>query len=241
LGPAIWYSHDAGDTWHQSTFAPLYDDVVLDVVGEGGQFVAVGSACCTLPGTRAGVTLTSLDGQEWRESAIFDGIAEAVTGIPNGYIAIGSSNWMSRDGIDWRIAPPLPEFDSGEYPPTLAVSSEVGVLVLNNANAWFAPSDSFDADASAETPRAPEMPQMGVRYPAELFLHCGWPPIHFGLQPWLPDPPFEDNINPPAGFDDEDRGWLTQLSDDELVYESRNGTTVTLRRSAEPQPLGGCA
>jgi len=123
----------------------------------------------------------------------------------------------------------------------LATSAAAGVLVINGDYAWFARSDAVDAADWVEDPRESEMPEIGIRYPTDVFLHCGWRPIHFGFQTWMPDPPFIDNANPPPGFGDLDHGWLTQRGKNELLYESRRGPTVTLRPGQAPAFEGPCA
>lgn len=234
----VSFSEDAGESWRPADVDPPYNLVVDDVVSDDHRIVAVGSACCALPNERAGVTMVSTDGEHWAESAPFRDVPQAVVGVSGGYLAIGRATWVSSDGLDWRVGPSLPDVGSTEE--VLAVSADVGVLVVNAGAAWFAPSDELTLERWTDTPPAPAMPEMGVRYPVVLLTHCGFPDVHFGLRPWVADPPFEDNINPPPGFRDEDHGWLTQLSADELRYENRGGRTVKLVPS-EPVNVGPCA
>lgn len=234
----IYFSTDAGESWRHADLVPLYNLALNDAVAGHERIVAVGAACCALPNDSAGVTMTSTDGEHWDESGPFRDVPEAVVGISDGYLAIGRATWTSRDGLDWRVGPRLSELDTTEE--VTAVSTDAGVLVMNADAAWFAPSDALAMDRWTEMPPAAEMPEMGVRYPVVLFTHCGFPDVHFGLRTWVPDPPFEDNINPPPGFREEDHGWLTQLSADELRYENRGGRTLTLVPS-EPVNSGPCA
>jgi len=238
LEPA-WLSGDGAESWRLADFEPLYDlDVHDTAVGEG-LIVAVGQACCGLPNAETGLSVTSTDGRTWHESAAFADVPQAVVAINDGYLTVSRNNWVSRDGLDWHVGPRLPDFDSRSN--VSAVSADVGVFIINGRLAWFAPAEALALDGSSEAPRNAEMPEIGVRYEADVFLHCGWPPIYFGLETWLPDPPFEENYNPPHGFGDEDRGWLTQLDENELLYESRRGQTVTLRLSQEAEASGPCA
>lgn len=235
----VWFSSDAAESWSIADFEPLYDLAVLDTTVGDGLIVAVGQACCGLPNAETGLSVTSTDGRTWHESAAFAEVPQAVVAISDGYLTVSRDNWVSRDGLDWHVGPRLPDFDSRST--VSAVSADVGVFVINGELSWFAPAESLSGDRQSEAPRNAEMPEIGVRYEAEVFLHCGWPPIYFGLETWLADPPFEDNINPPPGFGDEDRGWLTQLDENELVYESRRGQTVNLRLSQEAEASGPCA
>ena len=246
----ISFSTDTGQSWRHADLAPLYNLVVNDAVAGDERIVAVGAACCALPNESAGVTMTSTDGEHWDKSGLMRDVPQSVAALPDGYLAVGRQTWISRDGLDWRVGPRISELDTTQE--VTAVSTDSGVLVMNRTicctfgaefadAAWFASSGALALERWTETPPAAEMPEMGVRYPSAVFLHCGWPPIHFGLRAWLADPPFEDNISPPPGFGDEDRGWLTQLSDNELEYESRRGQKVILRPSAEPVALGPCA
>jgi hypothetical protein len=234
----VWFSDDSGESWRHADLRPSYGLFFNDATASGDRVVAVGSACCALPNESAGVTMTSTDGQHWQESVAFRDVPQAVVGLPVGYLAIGDATWFSPDGIAWRLGPRLSNVDTNEE--VTAVSADAGVLVVNAGNAWFAPSDALALDRWTETSPVAEMPEMGVRYPVELFTHCGFPDVHFGLRTWVPDPPFEDNINPPPGFREEDHGWLTQLGDDELRYENRGGHTVNLVPS-DPVNYGPCA
>ena len=234
-----WFSGLTGDAWRQSKFQSDRGLNFLDSTVGTDLIVVVGEACCSLPNTEAGVSLTSTDGTTWLESAPFRDTPQAVIAIAGGYMAVGRSSWVSHDGIDWHVGPPLPDF--AKRSEVVAVSVAAGVLVINGEYAWFAQSDALDADGWVETPVGAEMPEIGLRYSTDVFLHCGWPAIQFGFRTWLPDPPFEDNINPPPGFGDQDRGWLTQMGDNELLYESRRGPTVTLRPAQAPEFEGPCA
>lgn len=233
-----WYSPDRGRTWHQSDFGPRQRLEFSGGAAGNGRFVMSASACCTLLDVGAGVTLVSSDGISWTESIAFAEIPEAIVALDDGFLTIGRQNWVSVDGLEWAMGPDLPDFNRRAN--VTAVAGASGVVVVNGDLAWFAPASGLSASGYSEQPLTAEMPEIGVRHALDLFMHCGFPEIYFGLDTWLPDPPLDD-VNTPQGFDDEDRGWLTQISPDLLEYESRRGRTVTLRPSDVPVVTGPCA
>jgi hypothetical protein len=233
----IWVSEDMGGSWGPADLVLPYDFSVTNAFASDDRIVALGSACCALPNEPIGLTITSTDGVHWEESGAFRDVLDVGVPLVDGYLAIGQQTWFSQDGLNWQVGPGVPDLDRTEV--LTAVSTDAGVLLssatcchtaghANVSAAWFAPSDAFALDRWNEIPPAPEMPEIGVHYPAELYMHCGFPDVSFGLRTWTPDPPFEDDHNPPPGYSDDDRGWLTQLSADELLYESRRGQTVNL-------------
>jgi hypothetical protein len=246
----ILVSQDGGASWTHADLTLPFSFTVSDTFVGNGRIVAVGSACCALPNESVGMALSSADGVHWESSASFSDVPLVVgAALSDRYLAVGEETWFSRDGIDWLVGPATPDMRLDDV--LTAVSTDAGILLSsatcchtvgheNVSAAWFASSSAIAAGQWLDAPREAQMPEIGVRYPAEVFTHCGFPEVSFGLRTWTADPPFEDNFNPPPGFREKDRGWFTQLSEDQLLYESRGGKTVNLVPSTSAG-AGPCA
>lgn len=87
-------------------------------------------------------------------------------------------------------------------------------------------------------------PELNVAYRHQLYVHCGVRSTTFAGRLWLADPPLaDDSGNPPPNWgENSDDGTFTLVSDDEAVYRSVNGPTVTFRAAppGTPDPNAGC-
>lgn len=237
-----WVSTDGGSNWITAAYKPLYDVYLPKAAAGSERFVAVGAACCTTPNQEFGYAIASTDGVTWHESDPFGfrQVPQGVVALPDSFVTIGRQSWSSHDGLSWVLGPELPGYESdGSVPPTGAATADT-VVIINDRQAWAADMVVLNSASNGQPPRRPEMPEIGVRYPATLWTHCGWPDTHFAMRAWVPDPPIDD-VNPPRGLDEEDHGWFTQLSENELQYESSRGRVITLRPSEAPVWSGPCA
>jgi hypothetical protein len=209
----------------------------------GGHYVAIGKACCTTPREYVGFGIWSADAIHWQESEPFGTteIPEGVVALPNGFVTIGPESWLSSDGVSWVIGPKIPgyEADRGYFPAIGAASSE-SVVVSNGGIAWIAGLADLDPGLYSGTADVADLPSVGSSYPFTAYTHCGWPPLHFDLRAWVPDPPI-NAFNPPPGLKEADHGKLTYVSEDELRYDAERGRVIKLVPSDEPTPIGGCA
>ena len=140
------------------------------------------------------------------------------------------------------MGPDLPGYELGDYDtwPTGAFSGDA-VVVVKSQQAWTAQISELVAASTGAAPVLGERPKIGTPYRDYRFLHCGWGDTYFDLRSWVPHPPFEDDVSPPPGFGDEDRGTLTMISANELVYESRRGQVVRMVPTDTPEKSGPCA
>ncbi len=93
--PLIWWSEDAGVTWHP---APTSGPGRLSaVVAAGGRFVAVGSRP-TSRGARA-LVLTSVDGRSWDEATLDGEDVQLFTAVPTPAGALLAGNRQDVEGI----------------------------------------------------------------------------------------------------------------------------------------------
>lgn len=236
----VWYSSDGGLTWRESPYRPSAWVQPYEGVAAHGAIVAIAAVCCALPDVEVGASIVSSDGASWVESHAFAEKPSAIVAIRDGFLAIGQrQNWVSADGLSWNLGPPLPEYDRRAYP--IAASGSLGVLVLNEDVGWFASSTSLSAEVETGPPEPAEMPVLGVRYPVDMRYYCGDGEIDFGLRTWVPDPAFSEDYWPYGFFGEGERGWLTLVGPDELQWEGRSDTTVTLRPNARAIVNGPCA
>lgn len=239
----MFVSTDGGTTWHQADHTPLYNADVFAVAMSGGHFAAVGEACCAAPREYVGFGLWSDDALHWQESQPFGTreIPEGIVALPGGFVTIGRQSWLSSDGGSWVIGPEIPGYEADQgYPPAIGAASSEVAVITNGGTAWIAGLADLEPGLYSDTARVAELPSVGSRYPYTAYTHCGWPPLHFDLRAWAPDPPINAH-NPPPGLKQNDHGTLTYVSEDELRYDSERGRVIKLVPSDEPTPIGGCA
>jgi hypothetical protein len=239
----MFVSTDGGTTWHQADHAPLYNADVVAVAMSGGHFAAVGEACCTAPREYVGFGIWSDDALHWRESQPFGSreIPEGIVALPGGFVTIGRQSWLSSDGGSWVIGPEIPGYEAGRsYQRAIGAASSEVVVITNGATAWIAGLADLDPGLYSDIARVADLPSVGTSYGLSIYTHCGWPPLHFDLRAWVPDPPINAH-NPPPGLKQNDHGTLTYVSEDELRYDSERGRVIKLVPSDEPTPIGGCA
>jgi hypothetical protein len=249
--PHVWYSLDAGDSWTSADYRSSFGLLTTDsAVGQTG-FAASGSACCGLPDERYGVVIRSVDGKAWadaRPGLAFGKPIEAVLATERGWIALGEETYLSADGSDWRLGPPLPGYESKVYmlnrvpvPYRLAVAA-VGnrVVAITPDRAWVASLDDLTAGKWPAAATAAEMPVLGGRYETTLLTHCG-PfngPLYFGMRSWVPDLP-EGYF--PLSFDGfYEHGTLGFVAADRLEFTGSKGDVVVYQPSDDPPHAFPC-
>jgi hypothetical protein len=239
-----WYSADSGDTWQGSPFRPDFWFINSDSAAfEGTEFVG-GSACCTSPGVRAGMILSSTNGIDWQPVTPL-GLAASVwdmAALPTGLIAVtaGRDVYLSSDGSDWRKGPRLP---SGAADGQLFVAAtDTQVLVVSNSGAWLASAADLDAARWPKPTPAADVPAVGDVYPRfGMNTTCPPSPIRFDLRTWMPDPTtLVDGAWPPSFDPNQERGKLTFAAQDRLVFTGEQGAMVDFEPSA-PVESAPCA
>jgi hypothetical protein len=234
----IWQSSDRGQSWRKSEYRPQAWVQPFSGVAANGAFVAIGSVCCSLWNEEAGIALASRDnGLTWHESLPFASAPAEVVAVSEGFIAIGDETLFSADGVAWTLAAALPRLDNHAW--LFGAAKDDRVVAINGRFAWLATAADLAAGASG-APTPPEMPQIGVSYPVNMSWYCGDGELDFGLRTWVPDPPFSDDYRP-WDFDTGERGTLTLIGPDELRFEGRSGTLVTLRPNPVTIVNGPCA
>lgn len=225
-----WYSADSGDRWQRSPFRPDFWFVDRESVTFQGTGFVGGSACCTSPGTSAGMILDSKNGVDWQPATPL-GLAspiEDMATMPTGLIAVSSSRdvYLSTDGTDWRRGPRLPVSSGDER--LFVAATKTQVMVISNAGAWLAAVADLDATRWSEPAPAAQVPAIGDTYPRfSVNSACSPGPVRFDLRTWMPDPATLVNGDWPPRFDpNRERGELTFAASNRLVFAGEHGATV---------------
>ena len=247
-----WYSTDGGETWSNSEFQLPHSFEATDAAAISGRFVAVGRSCCGLPTKTAGQVLSSTDGRTWVTAlgaSPFGAPLEAIVSTPDGWIALGEQVYLSEDGSEWHLGPPLPRYEPRDHvingrvlPNRLAAATNGEIVVAVTAtDVWIARvADLAPADWPHQAPPA-EMPQVGAAYDYRLFTHCGPTngSVQFGFRSWVPDLP-EGYF--PVSYDSYyEEGTLTFVSDSQLDFTGRGGDVVTYHPTDDPPASFPCA
>jgi hypothetical protein len=246
-----WYSLDAGQTWTNSGFQPSYELITTDAGSDLGGFVAAGRACCGLPGVLVGAVVRSPDGHAWTEArggSAFAKPIEAVVSTPVGWIALGEESYLSADGDDWWIGPPLPNYEpqihvvNGVSVPyrLAAAASDSELVVISPDRIWLASLNDLAANRWPTTAPEPDLPVVGGSYEHTLLTHCG-PfdgPLNFDLRSWVPDLP-EGYF--PTSFDSFfEHGTLRYVAVDRLEFTGLHGDVVIYNPTDDPPPTFPC-
>lgn len=157
---------------------------------------------------------------------------------------------LSEDGEHWRAV-------AGPTDVTAAAATADGRLLVLRAgekgtfvDTWPAGVPLADAPA-LDRPRTVDLvrladgerPEVGTRYAAPLFTHCGIDPIWFGEQSWQrtdDGPGYDGGDRPPAGWPIPPGGggvygYATLGADGVLTYTDGDGTVLaTYEKAAEP-------
>ncbi len=221
-----WYSADAGKSWQASQFDPSYTYTVTDAAAAAAHeaFYATGRVCCTLPTVNGGVVFRSQDGTSWAPTGpatVFPTPIETIAAWDRGLIALGEQTYLSADGVDWRLGPPLPGYQSRDVllrgsviHYRLKVVAREQVVVISPEGAWYASVDDLNPARWPEQVAGSPLPEVGVQYDYRLFTHCGPTngSLQFDLRSWIPDlpegsfPPSYDSYNEPGMFELHRRG-----------------------------------
>jgi hypothetical protein len=249
--PHAWYSLDHGRTWASSDYDASYGFLTTNAVHGTNAFMAAGRACCGLPEQRYGLLLRSEDGRSWAEARPdleFAKPIEAVLSTEMGRVALGEEVYLSADGTDWRLGPPLPGFVSKQHtvnripvPYRLAVvANGTHVVAITPDHAWMANvADLQAAKWPSAAPRA-VMPMAGGTYEATLPTHCG-PfngPLYFDGRSWIPDLP---GGSFPLSFDYYyETGSLKFAAEDRLEFTGAKGDVITYLPTDDPPHGAPC-
>jgi hypothetical protein len=243
-----WYSTDQGNTWANAEFQAPYWFQATEATASDGGFFAAGSACCTVPKVRSGAVLRSPDGRSWSasETAALRSLLQSVVATGFGLVAIGAETYVSTDGSQWTVGPPLPGYDGVER--LFAAAAGPYILVASPTRVWVASSAAFRPEKWPNEAPRPDMPVVGTAYPYHLATRCGpESPIHFDLRTWLPDEASLLNGEWPRGLaDPEDWGQLTFLERDILEFAGinsgrRRDTVVRFLPAEKLPPSHPCA
>jgi hypothetical protein len=245
-----WYSADAGESWTASDFNPSYSFAATDAAAAQDGFYATGRACCTLPTVNGGVVLHSQDGSKWSAvgPSVFASPIEAIGAWPGGLIALGEETYLSANGSDWRVGPPLPRYEPHDVlvqgavvPYRLRVVAREAVVAITPTRAWYASVDDLDPSRWPASVSEAAMPEVRSRYDYALFTHCGPTngSVQFGLRSWVPD--LLEGYFPVSYDSYYEHGTLTLISDDELEFVGRHGDAVSYHPSANPPARFPCA
>jgi hypothetical protein len=243
--PHAWFSLDAGQTWASSDFRTLYGLQTTDSDAGHGGFVAVARGCCGLPDQRFGVIVRSSDGEGWTEARtglFFAKPIEAVVATEGGWIALGQETYLSGDGSDWRLGPPLPtdlsqaHLVNGVPVPFRLAAATVGryLIAITPTEIWRASAEDLAADRWFTAAPEAEMPHVGDQYAFTLLTHCGPTnrTLNFGKRSWLPDLP-EGYF--PLSFDGfYEHGTLNFVAADRIEFTGRKGDVVVYLPTGEP-------
>jgi hypothetical protein len=249
-----WYSNDGGDIWDNSGLQPSYWFQSTDTAAGDGGFYAVGRACCVAPDEWAGALWASSDGRDWAPVAdqpTFARPIETIVATPTGYIALGEQTYLSSDGRDWRLGPPLPGYDpdddflvDGSVSPYQLSAAVFGtkIVVVTPRGQWFASTTDLDADLwPREAPRA-DLPRVGQSVAGSVFTHCGVNgALDFGLRMWVPDDASLVDGDYPPSFDDLERGRFTLVTQDRLEFTNRRGVVLVYYPTDDPPESFACA
>jgi hypothetical protein len=248
--PHAWHSVD-GQTWASSDFDASYGFLTTSAGYGPGSFMAGGRSCCGLPEQRFGTLIASPDGKTWtpaRPDLAFAEPVEAVIATAAGWIALGEETYLTADGTDWRLGPPIVGFESKVHTvnsvpvPYLLAAAAWGDLVvaITPDHGWVATLDDLAAAKWQSPAPTPEMPIEGSSYEATLPTHCG-PfngPLNFDGRSWIPDLP---NGSFPLSFDYYyETGMLKFVRDDMLQFTGARGDVITYRPTDDPPHGAPC-
>lgn len=233
-GPAAWVSPDGGRTWEAAAGLPEpgEDGGWTPVWSDGRRFWAYGAVdesaawdpeICYADADACGRTpdaplLVGVGDGEW-SAAAFEGTVTTLAGTADGRVlALGES----ADGV---FVATLPAGTAPPVPPLVPEPERVEVRVLEDG----------------------ETPEVGVRYNAPMYVHCGMGLYRFGEQWWVRT---DDGIDVETGAGDEVPeewgsngqlllGFATLIDPDHLEYSLADGTVIATYEKSDQGV--GCA
>jgi len=157
VGDALMYT-TGFDSWNERDPGLGEDWGFLDATADATRIVAVGGR-----GDFSEAIALVTDGTTWTVTPIdSDAVAEQVTAIPGGFLAIGTQNgfaptWISADGSSWQPGPPVYEFPDVDFTPEppgdtpfndrTVGASVLGIVVADTfadgLHVWYAPLAAF--------------------------------------------------------------------------------------------------
>lgn len=237
--PLILRSTDRGSTWARAAHQPPAEDIegYAPLWAGGGRFF----------------TVTSVFVESWQEPEVC--YADITVCQQDSQVTL----YASDDGDTWsRIdTSGIGAGEDGEVDEVVG-RPDGAVLALRGAgdhvtvHTWPAGAD-LPTEAESEAPRAElvqvgegEQPEVGVRYHAPLYLHCGMDWLYLGDQPWQRvdggrgvETGAGDEV--PAGWPVAQQtlfGYATLTAPDRLEYSLEDGEVIATYALTEQQPPG---
>jgi hypothetical protein len=234
-----------------SQLNPTYEHQITDAAAAQDGFYATGRACCTLPAVSGGIVLRSQDGSSWTSTGpatVFPTPIETIAAWDGGLIALGEQTYLSADGVDWRLGPPLPGYESsdvliqGEVVPfRLKVVAREQVVVISPTTVWSASVGDLNPALWPDKVVGSPLPEIGHQYDYRLFTHCGPTngSLQFDLRSWVPDLP-EGYF--PRNYDSyNEQGTLNYVAEDRLEFTGHLGDVVVYHPTDNPPARFPCA